>query len=91
MTQPPTIKQSYSDLTGIELICSAPTCRHRKVLPLQVFANDDTVITIAKRARCSKCSGKAVNVAPRWRPLVLSSNDRCLIRQNPVDLPIFAP
>ncbi len=69
MTQPPTIKQSYIDLLGMELICAAPKCRHSKLLPLQNFADDDTVITIAKRARCSKCGGKSVNVAPRWRPM----------------------
>lgn len=69
MTSPPTIKASYGDLLGMELICSSPTCHHSKVLPLQAFADDDTVITIAKRARCSKCGGKSVNVAPRWRPM----------------------
>jgi hypothetical protein len=69
MTSPPTVKDSYRDLLGMELICAAPTCRHSKVLALQAFADEDTVITIAKRARCSKCSGKAVNVAPRWRPM----------------------
>ena len=71
MTSPPTVKDSYQDLLGIELICAAPTCRHSKVLPLQAFADEDTVTTIAKRARCSKCSGKAVNVAPRWRSMRL--------------------
>ncbi len=71
MTQPPTIKQSYSDLTGLELICGAPGCRHSKVLPLRAFADEDTVITIAKRARCSRCGGKTVTVSPRWRPVRL--------------------
>lgn len=69
MTTPPTVREFHRHLLGIELICGAPSCRHSKVLPLQAFADDDTVITIAKRARCSKCSGKAVNVAPRWRPI----------------------
>jgi hypothetical protein len=53
----------------MELICAARICRHSKVLPLQAFAYDDTVITISRRARCSKCGGKNVNVAPRWRPM----------------------
>jgi hypothetical protein len=70
MTQPPTIAESYRDLLAIELVCSVKTCQHSKVLPLQTFAGDDTVITIGKRARCSKCFGKAVNVAPRWRPIL---------------------
>lgn len=69
MTSPPSIKESYGDLLGMELICGAPACRHSKVLPLQAFADEDTVITIARRARCSKCGGNSVNVAPRWRPM----------------------
>lgn len=69
MAKPPTIAELRADLFAIELICGVKACRHSSVLPLETFATDDTVITISKRGRCSKCGGKSVDVAPRWRPM----------------------
>lgn len=67
MTKPPTIAELHHELLGIELCCRSNTCRHSKTLPVDDFGPDETVVTIARRARCTRCGSKTANVHPRWK------------------------
>lgn len=64
MPQPPTIADMHHELLGFELVCRFNTCRHSLVLPVDAFAAEETVITISRRARCTKCGAKSANVYP---------------------------
>lgn len=70
MSQPPTIADMHHDLLGFELVCPVNTCKHSLKLPIDAFAAEETVITISRRARCTKCGAKSANVHPRWKKMV---------------------
>lgn len=71
MRGPPTIAEMKADntLDGIELVCGKVRCHHYQLMPLDAFRDDDTALTIGRRAVCSKCGHKGASVHPRWKPV----------------------
>lgn len=71
MPRVPTIAdfKAQDTLEGLDLTCEGIGCGHHVLMPLDAFKDDDTVLTIGRRAVCSKCGHRGAAVHPRWKPV----------------------
>jgi hypothetical protein len=47
--------------------CHNDACRHQAVIDVSAYGDDVEVPSFARRAKCSKCGGRRVDVRPNWK------------------------
>jgi hypothetical protein len=47
--------------------CHNDACRHSAVIDVSRYPDDVEVPSFGRRAKCSKCGGKRVDVRPNWK------------------------
>ena len=69
MANPPMTLGNMRELGVQRLIatCLNNACQHTTLMEVSYFPADTPVLYFARKAKCSKCGGKRVDVQPNWK------------------------
>jgi hypothetical protein len=72
MKQPPGPAMTLANMRelGVQRLiasCLNEACRHIALIDVSYFPADTPVQYFARKAKCSKCGGKRVDVRPNWK------------------------